>query len=160
MRGFRLARDRRHPVRFNRVGRSAAESRAPMADLEIGVMLNNLERDRLKAFRVAAASGFHVVHTSALPEAWLTGPERDRYTAAARESGLTIHRMFVGFDGQTYADLPAIRRRVGLVIPALREHRTQVALRYCDLAREMGSTHLPPTWVLSLRSAATPSTVF
>jgi sugar phosphate isomerase/epimerase len=109
-----------------------------MADLEIGVMLNNLERDRLKAFRVAATCGFRVVHTSALPEGWLTGSERARYVAAARDSGLAIHTMFVGFDGQTYADLPAIRRTVGLVIPELREHRTRVALLYCDLARELG----------------------
>jgi L-ribulose-5-phosphate 3-epimerase len=109
-----------------------------MADLEIGVMLNNLERDRLKAFQVAAAHGFRVVHTSALPEAWLTGPERARYIAAARDSGLAIHTMFVGFDGQSYADLPAIRRTVGLAIPDLREHRTGVALLYCDLAWELG----------------------
>jgi sugar phosphate isomerase/epimerase len=109
-----------------------------MDDLEIGVMLNNLERDRLKAFAMAGSYGFRVVHTSALPEGWLTGPERDRYVAAARASGVSIHTMFVGFDGQSYANLPAIRRTVGLVIPELREHRTRIALLYSDLARELG----------------------
>jgi sugar phosphate isomerase/epimerase len=113
-----------------------------MSDLEVGVMLNNLERDRLKAFRVAAGQGFRVVHTSALPEAWLTGPERGRYVAAARESGLTIHTMFAGFDGQSYADLASIRRTVGLVLPEFRQHRLRVTLLYSDLARELGVTCL------------------
>lgn len=109
---------------------------------DIGVMLNNLERDRLQAFAVAAELGFRVVHTSALPESWLEGEARARYVAAARESGLTIATMFIGFDGQSYADLPTIARTVGLVIPALRPHRTEIALRYCDLAHELGVTAL------------------
>jgi sugar phosphate isomerase/epimerase len=113
-----------------------------MTDLEVGVMLNNLERDRLRAFRVAAEQGFRVVHTSALPERWLTGPERGAYIAAARASGLSIHTMFVGFDGQSYADLPSIRRTVGLVLPEFREHRARVALLYSDLAAELGVTAL------------------
>src|SRR5947209_2003852 len=94
--------------------------------LEIGVMLNNLEPDRLRAFRVAADLGFQVVHTSALPEAWLTGTQREQYIAAARDSGLTIDTLFVGFNGQSYRDIPSIRRTVGLVLPELREHRTRV----------------------------------
>src|SRR5262245_12821155 len=106
--------------------------------LEIGVMVNNLERDRLKAFAVAADLGFRVVHTSALPESWLEGEARARYLAAARTSGLTIATMFVGFDGQSYADRPTIAQTVGLVIPHLRERRTETALRYCDLAHELG----------------------
>jgi sugar phosphate isomerase/epimerase len=109
-----------------------------LPQLEIGVMLNNLEPDRLRAFRVAADLGFRVVHTSALPEAWLSGPRRDEYLAAARDSGLTIDTMFVGFDGQSYRDIPTIRRTVGLVLPESRTHRTQIALRYCDLAAELG----------------------
>ena len=56
----------------------------------IGVMLNNLERDRLRAWQVAVSEGFQVVHTSALMESWLTGPERQQYIDAARASGLTI----------------------------------------------------------------------
>jgi sugar phosphate isomerase/epimerase len=108
----------------------------------IGVMVNNLEPDRLRAFDVAAQLGFKVVHTSALPEAWLTGPERAQYIAAARASGLTIHSMFVGFDGQSYKDIDSIRRTVGLVIPELRAHRCDVAKRYLSLARELGAPSL------------------
>jgi sugar phosphate isomerase/epimerase len=109
-----------------------------MKTYEIGVMVNNLERDQLKAFAAAARHGFRQVHTSAIPEAWLTGPERTAYVQAARSSGVVITTMFVGFDGQSYADRAAVARTVGLVIPELREHRCQVARRYGDLARELG----------------------
>lgn len=103
----------------------------------IGVMLNSLDADRMHAFAVAARLGFRVVHTSALPERGLAGPERLHYLSAARASGLAIASMFVGFDGQSYADIPTIRRTVGLVIPERREHRMEVALQYSDLAKEL-----------------------
>jgi sugar phosphate isomerase/epimerase len=109
---------------------------------DIGVMLNNLERDRLRAFAVATSHGFRIVHTNALPESWLTGPERARYVAAARESGLRIDTMFVGFDGQSYADWRTIAETVGLAIPGLREHRCHITRLYSDLARELGAPSL------------------
>jgi sugar phosphate isomerase/epimerase len=110
---------------------------------DIGVMLNNLEPDRFKAFDAAAAAGFRVVHTSTLPEPWLDGPERARYVAAARRSGVRVATMFVGFDGQSYADVPTIARTVGfLAVPALRERRRAVATAYSDLAREVGAESL------------------
>jgi sugar phosphate isomerase/epimerase len=101
-----------------------------------------LERDRLKAFAVATKLGFRHLHTSSLQERWLTGPERAEYIAAARASGLVIDTMFVGFDDQSYADLPTIARTVGLTNPATREHRCQIALAYVDLARELGAPAL------------------
>src|SRR5690348_12159102 len=113
---------------------------------EIGVMLGSLERDRVKAFAVAAGHGFRVVHANALPEAWLSGPQREEYVAAARDSGLDIATLFVGFDGQSYRDIPTIGRTVGLAIPELRPHRLEVALAYSELAGVLGvpslTTHL------------------
>lgn len=105
-------------------------------------MLNSLGRDRLAAFAAAARLGFRVVHTGGLPESWLTGPERAEYIRTARASGLAVATMFVGFDGQSYADLPSIRRTVGLSLPGLRDHRTEVARRYSDLAAELGAPSL------------------
>jgi sugar phosphate isomerase/epimerase len=105
---------------------------------EIGVMVNNLERDRLKAFRVAAELGFHHVHTSGLPENWLTGPQRAQYVASARASAVEIGTMFIAFDGQSYADRDTIARTVGLANPATRAHRCQVAQAYIELALELG----------------------
>src|SRR5262245_56733728 len=110
---------------------------------DIGVMLNNLEPDRLQAFGVAARHGFPVVHTSALREEWLHGPRRAQYVAAARAARVRVATMFVGFDGQAYADLPTIARTVGfLAVPELREHRREVAKAYSDLAREVDAEAL------------------
>jgi sugar phosphate isomerase/epimerase len=113
---------------------------------EIGVMLNNLERDRLKAFAVAARLGFRTVHANALPEDWLHGTQREAYVAAARASGLTIATLFIGYDGQSYQTMEDIERTVGLAILPLRPHRLRVTLAYSDLASALGvpslTTHL------------------
>lgn len=107
--------------------------------VNIGVMLNNLERDRLLAWQVAVHEGFRVVHTNALLESWLNGPQRQEYVTAARASGLTIATMFIGFDGQAYTDIDTIARTVGILpIPHLRRHRIDIAKQYSDLARELG----------------------
>src|SRR5262249_22261429 len=118
----------------------------------IGVMLNNLERDRHRAWEVVAGLGFPVVHTNALPEACLPegpwprppGPDSDlgRYVAAARASGLRVQAMFVGFDGQSYADPASAARTVGLAVPALRAHRLQVAQAYVGVACDLGAEAL------------------
>jgi sugar phosphate isomerase/epimerase len=115
---------------------------------DIGVMLNNLERDRHRAWSVAGEIGFRIVHTSALPEAWLL-PHREQqsqllleYVAAARASGLSIHSMFIGFDGQSYADPASAARTVGLAVTHLQVHRLQVALAYCPLARDLNASAL------------------
>lgn len=108
----------------------------------VGVMLNNLERDRLRAFAVARALGFTVVHANALPEAMLDGAGRAAYIAAAKDSGLTIATLFVGFDGQDYSSIRSITATVGLVQPTLRPHRLAVAHRYSDLAAELGVASL------------------
>src|SRR5437588_12907640 len=96
---------------------------------EIGVMLNNLERDRHCAWALAPQMGFRLVHTNALPESWMEGdPALGQYVSLARASGLAIHTMFIGFDGQSYVDPVTAARTVGLGVPALRARRLQIAL--------------------------------
>jgi len=110
---------------------------------QLGLMLNRfVNPDRLLAFAAARRLGFTVVHTSALPEAWLRGEMRAQYIAAARASGLNIAAVFVGFDGQSYADRASIARTVGLVQEEFRQHRTEVALEYSLLAQDLGSPTL------------------
>lgn len=121
--------------------RNSADSRAANVmntPLGIGVMINNLERDRLKAFQVARDLGFTSGQTSWIPESWFDSPEQQQYIDAARQSGLQITAMFAGFDGQDYSNLETIRQTVGLVQPNLREHRKQIVFKYIDLAKELG----------------------
>ncbi len=100
-------------------------------------MAHNLERDRRRALHIAAEHGFRHVHTGALPESWLSGPERSAYVDAVRSSGVMITTMFVGFDGQSYADRVAIAQTVGLTNPLFREHRLAIAILYSELARAL-----------------------
>src|SRR5207249_10540834 len=104
---------------------------------EIGVMLNNLEPDRHRAWAVAQRLGFRVVHTNSLPEAWLLdkGLPLDTSLTLARASGQTVHTMLVGIDVQSFADPGSAARTVGLGVPALRAHRQQLPLSYCPLTR-------------------------
>src|SRR5207249_10674303 len=102
---------------------------------EIGVMLNNLEPDRHRAWAVAQRLGFRVVHTNSLPEAWLLGKglPLDTYLTLARASGPTVHTMLVGFDGQSFTDHVRAARTVGRGVSALRAHRFQIARAYGPL---------------------------
>jgi sugar phosphate isomerase/epimerase len=111
---------------------------------EIGVMLNNLQRDRIQAWSVPATLGFRVVHASGLPESWLTGSghEIDAYIQAARASGLQIHTLFISFDGQSFADPLLAARTVGLADAAHRAHRLEVALKYVPVAVALGTQYL------------------
>ncbi len=108
----------------------------------VGVMLANLERDRLRAFDVARSLGFAVIHANAIPEAWLDGPARTAYVAAAHRSGLSIATQFIGFDGQDYSSVRSAVATVGFVPTGLRSHRLAVAHRYSDLAAELGVASL------------------
>ncbi len=113
-----------------------------MNQFPIGVMLNNLERNRLGAFAIAVRHGFRIVHTNALPEGMLLDLERGQYVAAARASGLTIASMFIGFDGQDFSDIATIARTVGLANSEQRADRCRIALAYSELAGEVGAPSL------------------
>jgi sugar phosphate isomerase/epimerase len=109
----------------------------------IGVMLNNLEPDRHRAWKIAAEAGFQVVHTSALPEKWLpSGQLLDDYLTAAQASGLIVHSMFIGFDGQNYADRASAARTVGLAVSAVRAERLRVARHYVPAAKHLNAEAL------------------
>ncbi len=110
---------------------------------KIGVMLNNLEKDRLKAFGVAKTTGFEVVHANTVRESWVTGPEGKLYIQEAKRSGLRIDSMFVGFDAQSYADIESVHKTVGiLAVPEFREQRVKHVLAYSDFAKEIGVSSL------------------
>ncbi len=127
---------------INKSAHASEENPAGSSRWEIGVMANNLDSDRLRAFHIAAALGFHHVHASALPETWLAGPERDAYIDSWRASGVVVGTMFIGFDGQNYANRSTIAQTVGLTNPQNRERRCQTALAYIDLALRVGAPSL------------------
>jgi len=83
---------------------------------------------------VAAQLGFHYVHTSGLPEKWLTGSERAELCRVGLASGVEIGTMFIAFDGQSYADWATIARTVGWSIRQPENTAAKSALAYINLA--------------------------
>src|SRR5215813_11536503 len=63
---------------------------------------------------------------------------RDRANEFARrllDLGMTATCVFGGFEDESYADIPTVRRTVGLVPPATREHRLREMREIADFAR-------------------------
>jgi sugar phosphate isomerase/epimerase len=57
-----------------------------------------------------------------------------------KEAGITLTCMFGGFEGESYADIPTVRRTIGLVPPETRAARTAELKQIADFAKTMGLT--------------------
>jgi sugar phosphate isomerase/epimerase len=55
-----------------------------------------------------------------------------------KTAGITITAMFGGFEGESYADIPTVKRTVGLVPPETRAERTSELKEIADFAKSMG----------------------
>ena len=70
-------------------------------------------------------------------------PSRTPATARAfldrcKAAGITLTCMFGGFEGESYADIPTVKRTVGLVPPETRAARTRELKEIADFAKLMG----------------------
>lgn len=80
-----------------------------------------------------------------VPTAQLHSPSRAARTPATarafldrcRAAGITITCMFGGFEGESYADIPTVKRTVGLVPPETRAQRTADLVEIADFAKSM-----------------------
>lgn len=53
-------------------------------------------------------------------------------------SGITITAMFGGFEGESYADIPTVKKTIGLVPPETRAERVSELKEIADFAESMG----------------------
>ena len=73
------------------------------------------------------------------PHAQSRTPERAaEFKRRLSELGITISCVFGGFEGESYADIPTVKRTVGLVPPETRVARTKELMAIADFARELG----------------------
>jgi sugar phosphate isomerase/epimerase len=73
------------------------------------------------------------------PHAGSRSPQRARdFLAQVTELGMTITVVFGGFDGESYADIPTVKRTVGLVPPESRAARVKEMKEIADFARLLG----------------------
>jgi sugar phosphate isomerase/epimerase len=87
-----------------------------------------------------------VAHELGIPTIQLHAPHAssrtrenaNRFIKRLGELGITLTAVFGGFEGESYADIPTVKRTVGLVPPATRAARTQEMREIADFARLLG----------------------
>ncbi|MEO0529465.1 MAG: sugar phosphate isomerase/epimerase family protein [Planctomycetota bacterium] len=98
---------------------------------------------------IDAGLGVHldVAHELGVPTIHLHTPKAETRTEAnaaafrqrLAELGIKISVVFAGFDGESYADIPAVVKTVGLTPPDLREARLAELKEIADFARLLSS---------------------
>jgi len=71
-------------------------------------------------------------------DAWLVPEKAKELKKMIRKSGITITAVFCGFDGESYADIPTVRRTVGFVPKKTRKERLKKAKQIADFAKVLG----------------------
>ncbi|MFP4056243.1 MAG: sugar phosphate isomerase/epimerase family protein [Candidatus Brocadiia bacterium] len=69
---------------------------------------------------------------------WLAADKAAKLRDKIAEMGITITTVFCGFGGESYADIPTVRRTVGFVPPETRSQRLAKAKEIADFAKVLG----------------------
>jgi sugar phosphate isomerase/epimerase len=108
-----------------------------MEELPLGVMMGVGENptERLERIR---AMGFATVQMGCPPPEFWAGEKLKMIKEAVAKSGVRVTTVFMGFRGESYADIPTVRRTVGFVPAETRAQRLDVGRGICDFAHELG----------------------
>lgn len=82
--------------------------------------------------------GVPTVQLHAPPPELRTPEKAEEIRRQFQEAGIRITVVFCGFPGESYADIPTVRRTVGLVPPETRAERLRQAKDISDFARFLG----------------------
>jgi sugar phosphate isomerase/epimerase len=106
---------------------------------ELGLFLSTLRiADLAEACRLARGLGFRVVQIGRLRDEQLTPAGVDRLGAALAGEGLVAEALTAVFEGESYADVEAVRRTVGFLPEATTEARVRHCRRLVDAAAALG----------------------
>jgi sugar phosphate isomerase/epimerase len=86
---------------------------------------------------VAHELGVRTIHLHTPHRASRTKQRAAEFNRRLGELGITTTCVFAGFEGESYADIPAVQRTVGLVPPETRAARTAELKSIADFAREL-----------------------
>mgnify|MGYP000972768285 CR=1 FL=1 len=87
---------------------------------------------------VAHELGVPTVHLHAPAKATRTPENAEKFLARLKDLGITISVVFGGFEGESYADIPTVKKTIGLVPPETRAERTQEMKEIADFAKLLG----------------------
>ena len=71
-------------------------------------------------------------------DAWLKPEKAKELKKLIKAKGVTVTTVFCGFDGESYADIPTVRKTVGLVPKETRKARVKKAKEIADFAKILG----------------------
>lgn len=108
-----------------------------MKPMAVGLMLG-VGDDPRESLQKAKEIGVDNVQLGCPPDQYLSGSGVDGLKRAVQESGLTITTVFAGFTGESYADIPTVRRTVGYVPLETRAERVAKTRQISDVARALG----------------------
>jgi sugar phosphate isomerase/epimerase len=105
--------------------------------MAIGIMLG-VGEDPRESLRKAKEIGVDNVQMGVPPDKYLEGEGLEELRSALKEFGIKVTTVFCGFEGESYADIPTVRKTVGFVPRERRAERIRKAMKISDFAKEIG----------------------
>ena len=112
-----------------------------MARMPLGVMIG-VGKVMDGALRDLGAAGFTTLQTSTPPAAYLSEPLLSELEGVNADAGFTVTSVAAVYAGESYADIEAVRRTVGLLPQATRLSRLDDTKRTADFARALGADNV------------------
>jgi len=106
----------------------------PEKPMDIGVMLG-VGDDPAESLEKVAAVGVNNAQLGCPPDEYLGGERFEELRASIEAAGVTITTVFCGFEGESYADIPTVKRTIGYVPPDSRDERIQKTLAISEFAK-------------------------
>ncbi len=104
--------------------------------MPIGVVVSG--KDPLISLEKVKSSGIFTCQMSVPSEQWRSKERIKLIKKTAKEKKIEITSLICGFEGESYRDIPTIKRTVGLVNFAMRGKRVLKVFSYSDITAELG----------------------
>ncbi len=108
-----------------------------MQPMSVGIMLG-VGDDPNTSFEKAKSIGVDNVQMGCPSDQYFTPEAQEKLKQAISASGIMITTVFCGFVGESYADIPTVKRTVGYVPADSRTERIEKTKRISDFAKNLG----------------------
>lgn len=124
-------------------GRAGKEEASAMKPMEVGVFLcSTAIEDPFESAVKLNEMGINNTQIGPLPPDFYTDENAGKLRAHLAELGITPTTLFVGFPGESYANMAAVKETVGFLIPDKIEERKAIFMRATDFAANLGATRV------------------
>ncbi|MBM3472839.1 MAG: sugar phosphate isomerase/epimerase [Armatimonadetes bacterium] len=111
-----------------------------MKPLDVGVFLcSTAIEDPFESATKLHELGINNTQIGPLPPSFYTDENADRLKAHLADLGITPTTLFVGFPGESYASMAAVKETVGLVVPDKLEERVAIMQQAIDFTARLGA---------------------